>query len=96
MALKRDSGQEPVKFYILSLYPSLLDRTHEFQAGRRAIEAVSALAGVELAITGIISDPGRHRIWEIIGSVRVVTWRSETSTTVSRGIIFLRRRSQWQ
>lgn len=62
VALKRDSGQELVKFYILSLYPSLLDRTHEFQARRRAIEAVSALAGVELAITGIISDPGRHRI----------------------------------
>lgn len=37
-----------------------LDRTYEFQTGRRAVKAVSALASVKLAITGILSDPRRH------------------------------------
>lgn len=38
----------------------ILDETHEFQAGRWTIETVSAFASVELAITGIVSDPRRY------------------------------------
>lgn len=71
----------------ITIRASTLDRTYEFQAGRRAVEAVSAFASVEFAITRIVPDPRRHTV-VFIQSVEA--GRSETSTTAPPTLCYVR------